>query len=56
MNRCNKQYVEKENVKEENEEEANNPIIEGNIHYVLLLYLHWEFKILLCGMLKVEAS
>jgi hypothetical protein len=56
MDRCNTQYVEKENVKEENEEKANNPVIQGNIHYVLLLYPHWEFTVLSRGMLKVEAS
>ena len=48
--------VDEDHVTENYERKAKDPIIRGDIHYVLLLCLHCEFTILSRGMLKVEAS
>ena len=48
--------LDEDGISEFYERKAKDPLIRGDIHYVLLLCLHCEFTILSRGMLKVEAS
>jgi len=48
--------VDEDDVTDSYERKAKDPIIRGDIHYVLLSYLHCEFTILSRSMLKVEPS